>query len=199
MDKVPPKSNNSQGEGVRSPYHDVAYEAFVEFMSLPDPDRAMFMGMEVDPITKKYHHIPTQTEFALKYGVARPTLSVWKNRPDFEKRVDSMRKQWGRDKTANVLASLYTRCIKYGMAYDVETYLAYYENWTRTQVVKHTGDVFALEDLRSIIALLPEDKQKNAYTELATIVTEAESRRSDEESEGSSASGSGDNPIAVRP
>lgn len=153
------------------------FEQFIIFMSLPDPEKAGYMGLKPDIKTNKYDRIPTQGDFAIKFGVSKDTLSLWKKRNDFITRVDLKRKEWGIDKVPNVLAALYTRCIKYGMAYDVETYLAYYANWNRTQVIKTVGEKFDVDDLRALIAELPPTKQADAYAALATIITEADRRR----------------------
>ena len=161
---------------------------FVDFMALPDPEKYEFMGIQFDPLTKKYPgRVPTLTQFALKVGVARETLSRWKAQPEFLYLVEMKRKQWGVDKIPNVLAALYTRCLKYGMAYDVETYLAYFTGWTRSKIEKESGDKFDADDLRSIIAQLPEQKQKEAYAKIGDIIAEAELLRSRSQGEGHSA------------
>ena len=167
-------------------------------MALSDPEKCEYMGIEVNPRTGKYDKVPTMIQFALKSGVSRETLSIWKHRPEFIYLVDLKRKQWGLDKVPNVLAALYTRCLKYGMAYDVETYLAYFAGWTRSQAVKGTVDKFAADDLRSIIAQLPIHKQKEAYARIADIIGEAELSRSSEEREGHITDGSTNNQIEVR-
>lgn len=194
-------SNELEIKGILDP-EDIrritAYNAFIIFMSLPDPDKAVMMEVPFNELTKKYAYIPKQKDFAVKYGVHENTLTQWKKRKDFISSVDIKRKEWGLDKVPNVLAALYTRCIKYGMAYDVETYLAYYANWNRTQVIKNVTDKFDVDDLRSIIQELPESKQKDAYTTLADIITQAELRRGEQESEGFAVSGSGDNQGEVR-
>ena len=172
---------------------------FVDFMALPDPEKFEYMGIAIDPKTGKYPgKVPTQQQFATRSGVAKETLSRWKAQPEFLYLVDIKRKQWGIDKVPNVLAALYTRCLKYGMAYDVETYLAYFAGWTRTQAIKGEVDKFAADDLRSVIAQLPAEKQKEAYAKIADIIGEAELSRSSEERSGHLIDGSSHNPTEVR-
>ena len=172
-------------------YKDQAFKDFVVFFALPDFDKCRMFGIEPDPRTGK-SKVPTQNDFALKYGIHINTLSLWKNRKDFMEAVNSVRKNWGRERVGNVMASLYTRCVKYGMAYDVETYLAYYDNWSRTQVVKHVQEKFDADDLRSIINSLPEGIQKDAYEKLGEVIAIAESIGENTKSQRDAASGSED-------
>ena len=173
-------------------YKQKAFNDFVLFISLPDPERAQMFGILPDPKTGKVKP-PTQNEFALRYGVSIESLSHWKRRKDFIDAVDQTRRQWGLDRVGNVMASLYTRCIKYGMAYDVETYLAYFANWNRTQVVKHTTEKFDVDDLRAIINSLPEGAQKDNYEKLGELIALAETVGDSTQGQGHSASESGNN------
>lgn len=50
--------------------------------------------------------ISTQTAFSEFYGVTQQTLSNWKNRPDFEPRVDHVQMQWGKEKTSDVIQGI---------------------------------------------------------------------------------------------
>lgn len=198
LDDIEKNTNNVHRATINQYKKDI-FLKFVEFMALPDPEKFEYMGIAIDPKTGKYPgRVPTQKQFALKSGVSNSTLSVWKASPEFQYLVDLKRKQWGTDKIPNVLAALYTRCLKYGMAYDIETYLAYYVGWTRTQVVKNVQDKFAADDLRSIIAQLPADKQKEAYAKIADIIGDAELERSNSQRTGRISNGHSDNPTEVR-
>jgi hypothetical protein len=175
-----------------SVYKEDVFKKFVLFFSLPDPEKCQMFGVEKDPITGKVK-VPTQQDFALKYGLAFETLSRWKNRKDFMDAVNMVRRQWGRERTSNVMASLYNRCLKYGMAYDIETYLAYFDNWSRTQVVKHVQEKFDVDDIRTIINSLPEGAQKDAYEKLGQVIAIAESVGENTKSERDATGESADN------
>lgn len=163
-------------------------ELFAEFLSLPDPDRAAFMDVPYDPSKRKFAKIPTYTDFALKYGVHTRTLYNWRQQADFNALVKSKREKWGQNLVPNVLAALYTRCIKYGMAYDVETFLAYYEGWSRTQKIQPVGEKFEEGDLRAIISVLPVEEQKQFYESIANILTRAQLRGGSQKVQGDSTS-----------
>lgn len=56
----------------------------------------------------------TQRELALMFGVGEDTLSEWKTRDGFWDLVASHRNNWGREKTPEVLLSLFERATKTG-------------------------------------------------------------------------------------
>lgn len=159
------------------------YKRFAYFLSLPDSERVAYLDLQKDPTTGKYPN-PSQELFAKKFGVSKKTLSTWKKKPDLIAIVDNTRKQWGLDRVPNVLQALYNRCVKYGMAYDVETYLAYFDNWNRTQISKITVEKVDPDDLRTIIKMLPMDKQIEAYEKLADIIGAAHLERNIKEVHG---------------
>lgn len=192
MSKSLVKNQIQKGEGVKSekssdddaPYKLKVYHKFVEFYSLPDPEQAEFLSIPYNDKLKKFERPATLKEFAKAYGVHQDTLTNWKKRDDFIVAVDSKRREWGKDRTANVLSSLYRRCIKYGMSYDVETYLAFYEGWDKKKVIEASGTKFDMDDIRALIAPLPKDKQEKFYAVITQIITEAQSARGDSEVQG---------------
>lgn len=176
--KEPPKGGD---ESFVHPDKVEIYRTFVEFESLPDPDKAEMMGIPLikdGPDKGRYERIPTQGDFARKYGVHQNTLSNWKAKPEFINAVDAKRGNWGEDRLSNVMAALYRRCVRYGFASDVELYLAYYKQWDRKQVIKHITEKFADDDIRAILSVLPKEKQDEFYALLAGIISDAETLRS---------------------
>lgn len=161
------------------------FQKFVKFMSLPDPEKAEMFEIPLNPKTGRYEKIPNIGDFARKYGVHRNTLSNWRNKEEFINAVSFKRKQWGLEKVPNVLASLYTRCIKYGMAYDVETFLAYYDNWDRKQVQKQVREQFTQDDIRLLLSALPKNEQDQFYGHLAELVARSELIRGSTSAQGS--------------
>lgn len=169
--------NQSEGGGLNKPHKNALYLKFIEYSSLPDGEKADYLAIEKDPKTGHYKSKPTQKLFAAKFGLSEDTLSLWKKREGFAVAVDMKRKEWGLNLIPNVLASLYRRCVKYGMAYDVETFLSYYTGWSRTQKVDMGNTKFTMDDVRALIAPLPKADQEKYYAILTDIVTGTESRR----------------------
>ena len=80
--------------------------------------------------------------------------------------------------TSDVLTGLKKRCIKYGMAYDVELFLLYVEKWDRKHVLEILGEIkLGDNDIRTLVDLLPEDKQQKFYVTLTDLIAEAKSVR----------------------
>lgn len=149
------------------------FNKFVDFMALPDPDKARLFGVAFDEKKGRYESIPSQKDFALKYGVTENTLVLWKKRKDFQSAVDSKQQEWGLDTVPNVMASLYRRCIKYGISTDVELFLAFYKGWDRKQVIKHVHEKFDMDDVRALIAPLPQEMQDKFHATIAEIISAA--------------------------
>lgn len=157
----------------RTLYKDDVFQKFVEFYAAPDPDKARMFDVPFDQSTQRYTFIPGQKDFAKKYGVSANTLTGWKRRSDFIGGVDSLQREWGVDVVPNVMASLYRRCIKYGMATDVELFLAYYKGWDRKQMAKAPSEKFDMDDIRALLAPLPQEKQDEFHSLIAQIIIEA--------------------------
>lgn len=157
------------------------WEKFVEFCSLPGPDRAAMFEVPFDPKLRRYEKIPTQADFAAKYGVHQNTLVKWKKTKEFQELVDQKQARWGIDHTPDVMSALLRRCLQYGISSDVGLWLAFYKQWDRKQVIKHVHEKLDPDDIRSLIELLPETEKKQAYDHLTNIVIKAERARSSQE------------------
>lgn len=80
--------------------------------------------------------------------------------------------------TPDVLEGLYNRCVKYGMATDVELWLAYVEGWNKKQVLEHMAEVkLGKDDIRTLVDLLPEEDQKHFYNTLTDLIAKVETYR----------------------
>lgn len=155
----------TSGGGVVEPYKKNIYARYIEWIALTHEERAR-MGL------------PFATSFAEKYGIRRTTLNDWQKRPEFldlKREAQILKLQL---ETSDVLDGLKKRCIKYGMAYDVELFLLYVEKWDRKHVLEILGEVKLGEnDIRTLVDLLPEAKQKKFYDVLTELIAEAESAR----------------------
>lgn len=116
----------------------------------------------------------TQTEFARKWHIDIDTTTDWKKRQDFELlRGEMFRKKLASD-VPEVMQDLRKRIKKYGMAQDVELYLAYAEGWDKKKVVEIKPPMqFGLDDVRALVAKLPKEKQKTYYATIAKLIADA--------------------------
>jgi hypothetical protein len=155
----------TSGGGTREPKKKDIYGRFIEWIALTHEERAK-MGLRF------------AGDFAQKYGVRPSTLSDWQKRPEFldlKREAQILKLQL---ETSDVLDGLKKRCIKYGMAYDVELFLLYVEKWDRKHVLEILGEVkLGDNDIRTLVDLLPEAKQKKFYDVLTELIAEAESAR----------------------
>jgi len=121
----------------------------------------------------------TQQEFAKKHKVIEATLSNWKKQADYEATRHEKMQQKLADKTPEVLDGLFTRCKRYGMAYEVELWLAYVEGWDKKKVLEMTGKIeFGDGDIRALVEHLPKAKKKLFYDTITKLLIEAETNKS---------------------
>lgn len=106
--------NNSKNKDLKRLKHQMEYLDFITWIATPNALR-----------------IPkTQQELSKKFGVGQDTLSEWKGRHDFWLRIAEKRKQWGQERTPDVIMALYNRIIRTGSAPEVKLWLQYFENWS---------------------------------------------------------------------
>lgn len=141
------------------------YARFVEWIAMDSKERAA-------------SGIKNKTAFAKQYGIRNATLTDWQKRPEFlDLKLEEQILKLQLD-TSDVLSGLRDRCIKYGMAYDVELFLLYVEKWDRKHVLEILEEVKLGEnDIRTLVALLPEAKQKKFYDTLTELIADVESAR----------------------
>ena len=135
------------------------YFDFVQWFALPMNEREDEFGCK------------TQKQFAAKYDLAPDTLVDWKKRDDFDKRIQKIRNDWGREHTGSVFAGWRNSCVK-GNPYSIELWLSYFLKWDKTQIVKQVQE-FTKEDLLTLIKVLPEKKQQQFYDTVNKIIIEA--------------------------
>lgn len=159
-------SKNKLGGGkLRTLRKKDVFDLFVEWISLTTEER-IEKGVE------------KQMDFANKYNIEQATLSRWKLRADFNERKKQLQISKMQDSTSDVLNGLRKRCVRYGMAYDVELFLLYAEGWDRKHTLEILGEIkLGSNDIRSIIDLLPKEKQRAFYDTLTNLIAEAESNR----------------------
>jgi hypothetical protein len=102
----------------RGHYREADYLEFAKFNSYPKKDREELYGFA------------TAKEFGAKYDVGEVTLSLWKKEDKFWQIVDTHRKRWFKERTPEVLLSLYRTILKKGQASEIALWLKYIEEWT---------------------------------------------------------------------
>lgn len=100
------------------------YQEFVQFMALP----AFFR--------RKQYGFDTCKEFSDKFEVSENTLTKWRKRESFHKDIRKITKNWGKDRTPDVILSLYKTCLQYGRATEVMAWMKIVEDWTETTKVQ---------------------------------------------------------------
>ncbi len=150
------------------------FKQFIKFYSMPDPEKCEMFNVPYNEKKGKYDYVPNQTHFAKKFGVAQLTLSRWKKMPNFYNEVQRHQDEWGLERTPNVMAALYRRCLRFGISSDIELYLAYYQKWDRKHIIKLQGEKYDLDDIRALVGALPEARQKQFYELITTIIGETE-------------------------
>jgi hypothetical protein len=111
MKSTPNDSKNNDLYGLK---HQAEYLDFIEWIATPSASRKP----------------KTQQELAKKFRVGQDTLSEWKQRNDFWKNVAQKRRQWGQERTPDVIMALYNRILKTGSAQEVKLWLQYFEDWS---------------------------------------------------------------------
>ena len=105
--------NNSKNMDLKGKKHQIEFLDFVTWIATPCTLR--------EP--------KTQQELSKKFGVGQDTLSEWKSRPGFWTSVKEKRRQWGQERTPDVIMALYKRIIRNGSAPEVKLWLQYFEDW----------------------------------------------------------------------
>jgi len=135
--------NNSENKPV---YKNDIYLEFVQWYALPYAYKIQTTG------------IKDQQQFAEQYQISKDTLSLWKKRPGFEKQVDSIRREWGLDRTPNVIEAVYRSAIK-GSARSQKMWLQMMDPDAFTKN-KKTEPIISMDDIRFLISGLPELQQE---------------------------------------
>jgi len=116
------------------------YELFINWIALPRIER--------EP--------RTQEEFAKKFGLHPGTLSEWKRKKGFYKKVRKIRKKWIRDRLGDVLWGVFRKAVKEGNAAEAKLLLQYGENWIPKEGIRTEDKTY-------------EDYVKETFKQLNTL------------------------------
>lgn len=139
------------------------------------------------PVERVKLGIENQKDFAEYYGVEESTLSRWKQRPDFEERMDKILRMWAIDKTPDVVQGIYRAAIKGNPASQL-LWLQYFKKFNPKQEIEHTQKIkveLAENDIRRLIEILPENLKIKHYGYLRELLDDASAYRSAQQSEDS--------------
>lgn len=151
-------------------------QAYIRWMAMSDTQRCI--ALEIQPVedAKKNMRYPKPTHgmFANYYKIGERTLYNWRVEKGFDGAVNKELKAWGEMNVSNVIMALYNNAITKGGAAEVELYLAYFKDWTKKTQIVHKEELTD-NDIRNIIATLPEEKQQQFYSMLDEIIATAQS------------------------
>ena len=141
------------------------YQEFILWFAMPTVERVK-LGID------------TMEAFAEYYHINRTTLWRWKDRPDFEPRVDHIQMQWGKEKTSDVIQGIYRAAVK-GNPMSQLLWLQYFKKFTPKTQVEHTAKVeIGVNDIRFLIEGLPTQELKDKhYGNLRDLLDAAQEAR----------------------
>lgn len=142
-----PTPKNSKKKGTRPLRHQGEYLDFVAWVALPTELRQP----------------KTQQDLAKEFGVGQDTLSEWKQRPDFWEDVSKKRREWGRERTPDVLLALFKRIQKTGGAAEVRLWMECIEGW-QSKVIVAPNPYADLQEMTDEELHLELEKWKAFYT-----------------------------------
>lgn len=135
------------------------YNEFVLWSAMPPVERVK-LGIE------------SQKDFASYYGLEESTLSRWKQRPDYEERMDKILRMWGIDKTPDVIQGIYRAAIKGNPASQL-LWLQYFKKFNPKQEIEHTNKTkveIGPGDVRRLIDALPEPLKSEHHANLRKLI-----------------------------
>lgn len=140
------------------------YREFILWIAMP-PDEQKRLGIE------------NQKQFADYHKIDPKTLWNWKQRPDFEKRIDSLLKIWSNERTPSVIRGIYQSAVK-GNPLSQKLWLGYFKGYSERQTIETETKVeISVNDIRFLIACLPEPERTQANEHLRQIANLAQSGR----------------------
>lgn len=116
-------------------------EKLVQFVALPTPFR-----------TKEFGYYTLQ-DFAKENSVNPGTISQWLKEEEIQNKIKDEWKNWGRNRTPDVIAGLLRTAVQDGSAAEVKLWMQIIENWTE----KIETDI-TINPLKSLLIQIADDK-----------------------------------------
>lgn len=140
------------------------YKEFILWTAMPHAEKVR-LGLE------------RQHQFCDHYKIHITTPSRWKQRPDFEQRVDAILKMWATDKTPDVVHAIYRAAVK-GNPMSQLLWLQYFKKFSPKQEVEHVQKVeIGVNDIRYLIHSLPEPLRSEHYANFRKLIDDAQRLR----------------------
>lgn len=167
----PQNDEKTQNGNVQSPprnrrdlFHPGTFEEFVLWFALPRFEK-LKMGLE------------WQEDFARHHSISDKALSRWKKRPEFYPKVEELRRAWTKNRTSDVMESIYRAALK-GNPLSQKLWYQIFEGWSEKTEVLHTKKIeLNVNDIRFIIEQFPEQQKEKYYGYIREIIDAAESLR----------------------
>lgn len=125
---------------------------------------------------KKRLGLETQGSFCEHYNLNKSTPSRWKERPDFESRVDAILKMWSTDRTPEVVQAIYRAAVK-GNPLSQKLWLQYFKGFTEKSEVTVKKVEIGVNDIRFLIEAMPEPIRTKFYGYIREIIDTANALR----------------------
>lgn len=140
------------------------YTEFILWTAMPYSEKVK-LGLE------------TQGAFCQHHKINEVTPWRWKQRPDFEQRVDAILKMWSTDKTPDVIHAIYKAAIK-GNPMSQLLWLQYFKKFSPKTEVEHTKKVeIGVNDIRFLINSLPEPLRSEHHANFRKLIEDAQRLR----------------------
>lgn len=153
---------NNEKRGANRP--DI-YREFILWTALPYKEK-IALGIE------------TQGQFAEYYKVHINTTTAWKQRPEFEARVDEILKIWSNERTPEVIHAIYRTAVK-GNPMSQLLWLQYFKRFNpkKEEDTGKKGPVLSVGDIRYMIEILPDELKQKHYGYLRELTEDVSAFR----------------------
>lgn len=144
----------------------------------PDIYREFVLWSAMPHVEKMKLGIETQTQFCEFHKIGINTPTAWKQRADFEERVDAILKMWALDKTPDVVHGIYRAAVK-GNPMSQMLWLQYFKKFNpKKEDPKDLKKVeIGVNDIRFLIDSLPEPLKSKHHANIRELINDAQQLR----------------------
>jgi hypothetical protein len=147
-------------ENFRQPRREDIYQEFIRWRTM-------------DPFERSAAGLMEQKDFAAKYKVSEDTLTRWKQRPDFEKRVRSSRKDWAFEHEGEIMEALYKSAVR-GNAASQRYWIKLFSGFKLGRKLDEPEiKTITISEVHQLIEDLPKWRQKKYKDLMRDLVDDA--------------------------
>lgn len=133
------------------------FEEYVLWFAMPSKAKEM-MGIETD------------LQFSAEFGVSNTSLSLWKDRPEFEAKVRQLRRKWAFEKTGQVIEGMYRAAVR-GNDRSQKLWMQVFEGFTeKTETVETKKVELTINDIRFLLDGFPVELRQKFYGYITEII-----------------------------